>query len=195
MKRFFAVMCAVLLAHTALFAQEADEDDDDGYGGYVDERLNMAGDQYINIALMVTFPLNFDGQLHIGGAGTLGYHRFLTDLIAVGADVSFGYHPTLGSNVYTYVPIVATATVQPTYRSLEFPLTVGIGMAMEHYLDRTYFPGLALKANVGVFFRATPSWSFGISDDLLFLPQWYSDAKYNDYVFFNSVQACARYHF
>ncbi|MDE6736967.1 MAG: hypothetical protein K2J50_05645, partial [Treponemataceae bacterium] len=165
MKRFFAVVCAVLLTNAVVFAQESDDDVYDDTG--IMMRLNQAGDQYINIALMVTFPLNFGGdfplyrkgQLSIGGSGMLGYHRFLTSMIAVGADISFGYHPTLGSNIFTYVPLVVNATVQPTLYKFEFPITVGIGMAMENYINRTYFPGLVLKANAGVFFRATPSWS------------------------------------
>ena len=202
MKRFFAVVCAVLLTNAVVFAQESDDDDVYDDTGIM-MRLNQAGDQYINIALMVTFPLNFGGefplyrkgQLSIGGSGMLGYHRFLTSMIAVGADISFGYHPTIGSNIFTYVPLVVNATVQPTLYKFEFPVTVGIGMAMENYLNRTYFPGLVLKANAGVFFRATPSWSFGLADDFTFLPQWYDEAKYNSYGCFNSVQICARYHF
>lgn len=201
MKRFTAICCVLLLTHVFMFAQEIEEGDD--YTGTSAFQLNQAGDQYINIALMVTFPLNFggsfplhrDGKLITGGAGMLGYHRFLTSWFAFGADISFGYHPTLGSNIFTYVPLVVNATVQPTFKRFEFPVTLGIGMAMENYLNRTYFPGLVLKANAGVFFRATPSWSFGLSDDFMFLPQWYSETKYNDYGIFDSIQICARYHF
>ena len=177
----------------------------------MDYNWNSPGDQYINIALMVTFPMNFggdfplyrDGQLNTGGAGMLGYHRFITPWFAWGIDINFGYNPTIGSNIFTYVPIMFNLTFQPWFKRLEFPITLGAGAAMESYLSRTYFPGLALKGTGGVFYRATPSWSFGISYDFMYLPQWYNDpfhwgeddAKYNDYGLFSSVMLAARYHF
>ena len=95
MKKFIAICCTVFLFSTAVFSQEQDEDDD---RFAVEYRMNEPGDQFINIGLMVTFPLNFggdfplyrEGQLSTGGAGTIGYHRFLTSWFAVGLDVSFG---------------------------------------------------------------------------------------------------------
>ena len=75
------------------------------------------------------------------------------------------------------------------------PITVGVGAAMENYLSRTYFPGLILKGQAGAFFRATPSWSFGLEGDYMYMPQWYDDSQYNDYGLFGSVVISARYHF
>lgn len=212
MKRLIAGFCAFLLIATAVFAQEtqdehADDDEQDKDIVYsVNYNLNQPGDQYINIALMVTFPMNFGGdfplyrtgQLNTGGAGMLGYHRFITGWLAWGIDINFGYNPTIGSNIFTYVPIMFNLTFQPTFKKLEFPITLGVGAAMESYLSRTYFPGLALKGDAGVFYRATPSWAFGIAYDFMYLPQWYQDAdkrKYNDYGIFSSVMLAARYYF
>ena len=165
--------------------------------------MNEPGDQFINIGLMVTFPLNFggdfplyrEGQLSTGGAGTIGYHRFLTSWFAVGLDVSFGYNPTIGENMFTYVPFVFCFTVQPTIKKFEFPITMGIGAAVESYLNRTYFPGLTLKPEAGIFYRVTPSWSFGIKGNFMYLPQWYEDSENNDHGNFSYVVIAARYHF
>ncbi len=165
--------------------------------------MNEPGDQFIKIGLMGVFPLNFggtfplfrDGQLSTGGAGELGYHRFLTNRFALGIDVSFGYNPTIGENMFTYVPIIINATFQPTFKNFEFPITVGVGGAMESYLNRTYFPGLVLKGEAGAFWRVTASWSFGLLGEFWFMPQWYSDSKYDDYGLFSSFAISARYHF
>ena len=200
MKKFIAICCTVFLFSTAVFSQEQDEDDD---RFAVEYRMNEPGDQFINIGLMVTFPLNFGGdfplyragQLSTGGAGTLGYHRFLTSWFAVGLDVSFGYNPTIGENMFTYVPFVFCFTVQPTIKKFEFPITMGIGAAVESYLNRTYFPGLTLKPEAGIFYRVTPSWSFGIKGNFMYLPQWYEDSENNDHGNFSSVVIAARYHF
>lgn len=200
MKKFIAFCCTVFLFSTAVFSQEQDEDDD---RFAVEYRMNEPGDQFINIGLMVTFPLNFggdfplyrEGQLSTGGAGTIGYHRFLTSWFAVGLDVSFGYNPTIGENMFTYVPFVFCFTVQPTIKKFEFPITMGIGAAVESYLNRTYFPGLTLKPEAGIFYRVTPSWSFGIKGNFMYLPQWYEDSENNDHGNFSSVVIAARYHF
>ena len=200
MKKFIAICCTVFLFSTAVFSQEQDEDDDIFA---VEYRMNEPGDQFINIGLMVTFPLNFggdfplyrEGQLSTGGAGTIGYHRFLTSWFAVGLDVSFGYNPTIGENMFTYVPFVFCFTVQPTIKKFEFPITMGIGAAVESYLNRTYFPGLTLKPEAGIFYRVTPSWSFGIKGNFMYLPQWYEDSENNDHGNFSSVVIAARYHF
>lgn len=208
MKRLTAALCAVFFSAAALtFTQEApapgDDENDNDITYNIDYSMNQPGDQYINIALMVTFPMNFggsfplyrQGQLNTGGAGMLGYHRFVTSWLAWGIDINFGYNPTIGSNIFTYVPIMFNLTFQPWYKKLEFPITLGVGAAMESYLSRTYFPGLALKGDAGIFYRATPSWSFGIVYDYMYLPQWYEDSQYNDYGLFSSIQFAARYHF
>ena len=206
MKRFTAALCTVLLLATAAFAQDDSDDDDDDIGRHdVSFNLNQRGDQYINIGLMVTFPMNFggdfplyrEGKLNTGGMGMLGYHRFLTSWLAVGGDINFGYNPTIGNNIFTYVPLMLNVTFQPWFKRLEFPITLGVGAAMESYLSRTYFPGLVLKATGGAYWRATPSWSFGLSYDFMYMPQWYKgeDSKYNDYGIFSSLLLGARYHF
>ena len=219
MKRFLALFFAFFMISGFTFADDEDistNDDIDQEQPQTEEgedenevtiktsyNLNEPGDQYIKIGLMATCPLNFggdfplyrDGKLSTGGAGSLGYHRFLTSWWALGLDVYFGYHPTIGENIFTYIPFVIDTTIQPTLKRLEFPLTIGVGAAMENYLSRTYFPGLILRGSAGVFFRVTPSWSFGLEGDYMYMPQWYDDSKYNDYGLFGSLIVSARYHF
>lgn len=213
MKRFLALFCALFLAFSPAFADDDDQYDDIDQPPSEEEEtevviktsgnLNEPGDQYIKIALMMTCPLNFGGsfplyrggQLSTGGAGSLGYHRFITSWWAMGLDVYFGYHPTLGENIFTYIPFVLNTTFQPAFKRFEFPVTLGVGAAMENYLSRTYFPGLILRGSAGAFFRATPSWSFGIEGDYMYMPQWYDDPAYNDYGLFGSFIISARYHF
>jgi hypothetical protein len=208
MKRFTALLCALLVGISAVFAQTDNAPDnsnpDDSNKSSIAFNMNQPGDQYIKIALMVSMPLNFggsfplyrDGQLSTGGAGELGYHRFIASWFAVGIDVNFGYNPTIGSNIFTYVPFILNMTFQPTFHNWEFPITLGFGGAVESYLNRTYFPGLVLKPEAGVFYRATPSWSFGIGGNLLYMPQWYvKDPENNDYGVFGQIEISARYHF
>ena len=195
-----AILLAIFLAASPAFSETGDDydgdapDEEDGKIA-LSENMNEPGDQFIKIGLMVTKPLNFDGHLLLGGAGELGYHRFLTSNFAWGIDVSFGYNPTIGENTFTYVPLVLDFTYQLSVKKFEIPLTVGVGAAMENYLSNTYFPGLVVKGEAGVFYRVTPAWSFGVDAQFMWMPEWYSNSKYNDFGNFGSIEVAARYHF
>ena len=198
MKKIMPFVLLLLLSASFVFAQSSDVDEDGEIvpkQGFNISGINEPGDQFIKLGLMPTFPMNFDGALLVGGSGSVGYSRFLTSWFAVGGEVDFGYHPTVGSNIFTYVPILLGATVQPAFGKLEFPLGVFVGAALENYMSKNYFPGLVVKSTAGIFFRATPTWSFGADFVFTYMPQWYSDSKYNDYGIFLSAEVAARYHF
>ena len=197
MKRLFSIILLLLVSISFLTAQNTDNEEtpDDYYEG-ISYKANGAGDQYIKIALMGMFPLNFGDKLSTGGAAEIGYHRFVSEYFALGFDVQFGYNPTIGSNMFTYVPMTFTGTFQPYIGNFEFPLTFGIGAALESYLNRNYFPGLILKGQAGFFYRVAESWSFGVESEYMYMPQWYADHKeWNDYGLFLSAGLIARYHF
>ena len=201
---FFAFFTIASNIHAQSF-QSADisaMDSEDEYTDgdyYEDEEIrltqNGAGDQFIALKLMPLIPLNFDKQLTVGGALSLGYHRFLTQFIAVGADVMFAYNTTIGSNLFTVIPLTVGITFQPYIWRFEFPITLNVGAALENYLQYNYFPGLILKGEAGCFYRMNENWSFGLECQLMYLPQWYSDSSKNDYYLGITATVGARYHF
>ena len=201
---FFAFFTIASNIHAQSF-QSADisaMDSEDEYTDgdyYEDEEIrltqNGAGDQFIALKLMPLIPLNFDKQLSVGGALSLGYHRFLTQFIAVGADVMFAYNTTIGSNLFTVIPLTVGITFQPYIWRFEFPITLNVGAALENYLQYNYFPGLILKGEAGCFYRMNKNWSFGLECQLMYLPQWYSDSSKNDYYLGITATVGARYHF
>jgi hypothetical protein len=158
-------------------------------------RANQKGDQYILFMLGMAIPAHpTPDKLIIGGEGILGYMRFLTSQIAVGGTVHFGYHATVGGNVFYYVPIAARITFQPTWRRFEFPLSLSLGGAFETYLERTYF-GLFVKPEVAVYFRFNPAWSFGGGAGVMIMPQWYTESANNYTGIIADFGISARYHF
>ena len=202
----------LLLVSTAVFAQNDDDNSsqNDNQSENQDTpeiqtpeetkklnyKMNGAGDQYLKISIMPSFPWNFGNQMYTGGAVELGYHRFLTSWLAIGGDAMAGYQPTIGSNIFTYIPITFGPTFQPTVWKFEFPITLGVGAALETCGNRKYFPGLVIKPEVGAYFRYSESWSFGLGCDFMYMPQWYKDnPEYNDYGLFITAAITARYHF
>ena len=200
MKRFL-ILIALITCISAPFFAENQPSDDDITQTFVYE-MNGKGDQYIKIGIFANFPLNFGnpfsgGQLYTGGAAELGYHRFISGSLALGADLMVGYNPTIGSNSLTMVPVTFGVTWQPSLGKFEFPIQLGAGFAFETCQNKKYFPSPALKTEIGTFFRMNESWSFGLTGNLLYLPQW---AEVNDKIeydagLFAQVSASVRYHF
>ncbi len=177
---------------------EASEDEPDVYDDEYDfvYLQNAAGDQYINVRIMPNFPLNFDNKLKVGGQVTVGYSRFLNTWLALGVELAFGYNPTIGSNIYTYIPMTVAVTFLPAIKKFEFPITLNVGIAVENYLSNTYFPGFVLRAGAGCYYRLRESWSFGLEGFFTYMPQWYfKEPEKNDYLNMASVSAGVKYHF
>ena len=202
-----------------------DEEDDDYYDDsedddYYDEdqrthekkkqvsyvyNTTRAGDQQLKITLGLGIPTSFgnplpggDGKVKLGGYGTFGYHFFLTDWFAVGADIGFGFNPTIAGHTFNHVPTVATATLQPSIGNFEFPITVGVGAAWETYNGETYWPGLVLLGEVGARYKISQSWGVGLDVSYKAMPQfarnWGTGEETTVGTFF-TVSLCANYYF
>ncbi len=172
-----------------------------------EERYNAGtykGDKYIRLSLGPNFPLTFgnvftaDRYMSVGGSGSIGIHSYITDHISVGADALFTYNSTIGSNVLNSVPVIANITYQTNWKNFEFPLTLGLGIAWEHYANLTYWPGLVAQAQSGIHYRLAPDWSLGGDITYFFMPQfnefWKTGEK-NNYAQFMNVHITARYYF
>ena len=195
MKRIVPLCCILFFCAAALFAAGKSQGDEYDDGTEFRYAMNGAGDQYIQISVMPSFPLNFKGKMYVGGAADLGYRRFLNGLFAVGGNIMVGYHPTIGSNIFNFWPVTASVTFQPSLWRFEFPISVGVGIAFETYQSRRYFPGLVVRPEIGMFYRMSESWSFGIGSVFLWMPQWYRDPAYNFDGLFLTASLSARYHF
>lgn len=199
MKKILPAAALFLLVLPFLsFAEDSEgHDDEPPVIGTYDYKANGGGDQFLKIAIMPNFPLNFGKQMQIGGAAEIGYYRFLNSWLALGGELMAGYNPTLGSNVFTFVPITFGAVFQPVAWRFEFPMTITTGFAFETAQNKKYFPGFALKAEAAAFYRFSDGWSIGLGSDFLYLPEWHTTTKNakSDYGLFLTAFVAVRYHF
>jgi hypothetical protein len=196
-----------------IYAQEDDEDNDENFpldtdwDGYITDLYSL-GDQTFTISLGVTFPIvSLNNGIKIphhfnppvGGTGSLAYTYFLGAHLFLGAEVGVKFNYTLGENTLFIIPVGLRGGGQFVIGRFEIPLHMAIGVAPQRYLDFSYV-GLFLKAGVSVYFRFSPSWSFGIANEWSWYPQWPKEggvrAKSKDIdAFFTSITLAARYHF
>lgn len=191
MKKLFSIIAVICLCSAFIFADEDDEEYDDGY---VYEQ-NGAGDQFLTVNVSANFPLNFDNQVYPGFSVAAGYYKFIDKNLAVGGDAIVGYNVTIGEKILITIPVTFGVIYQPYINQFEFPLGLNIGFASSSCQGMTYFPALAMKASAGAFYRLMENWSFGVSTNLYWIPQWFTESSQNDNGLFLSAGLSARYHF
>ena len=193
MKKTWLIVLFICLS-AILFANETQSSEGKSAEGEKFFATNQRGDQFLRLAITMQFPALPKKLFPIGGSGTIGYSYFITSGFLVGGEVSFSFNATEGSNLLYVIPIMAKGGYQWTVGRFEIPLMLAVGGAFETYISRLYF-GLAVKPEVGGFFRITPDWSAGLLASVWILPQWYKNTDYNRVGIFPDVSISARYHF
>jgi hypothetical protein len=190
-----------------------DNDSDDGSQPESDfdrfmPDMYSKGDQTVTVSLGAAFPAVFfnNGRViphnikpPVGGVLSLAYSRFLGPHLFIGGEVGFASAYTLGQNALFIIPIGVRAGWQFVFRRFEFPLYAAIGIAPQRYLDLGYF-GMYLKGAASAYYRFHPNWSFGISVDWSWYPQWPKEdgeriPGKDVYANIIGVLISARYHF
>ena len=209
-----SAFCALILILITSFpamlaAQEDDPAVEPDWINYNTD-LYVAGDQTFIITLGTVFPIIFyhtkdndekeikagdsaDMKFSpsVGGTGSLAYNYYLSSHFFMGGEVSGMFISTLRQNSLFIVPLGMRFGTQIIAGRFEFPFTLGVGMAWHTYLDFGYY-GLYVKAEPAAFFRATSEWSFGITANWSWFPEWSKNPIDGHYVY---TLLSARYHF
>jgi hypothetical protein len=203
---FLAVFCMTPLMAQDRDAEEPSEEPPVG-SEWVEfiPTLYSKGDQTVNISIGAIFPTLFvgaDGVLennfkpNIGGGGAIGYTYFLSPHWYLGGEVGWVFAFTLGENLFSLAPFGIRFGYQFIAWRFEFPVGIMIGGAGQKYLNDYDYLGLIVKPTAAVFFRATPSFSFGINAEWWWVPQWPEDGwEYRVDGNFVQLTLSMRYHF
>ena len=197
----------IILLLVGLSLLSAHEDGDDpsveiDWGDYTSD-LYAPGDQTITISLGTVFPtvflnngnvINHNFSPPVGGTGSVAYGYFLSSHFFVGAEVGGFFLFTLGKNTLFGPSIGARAGFQFNFWKLEFPITAAVGMAWQTYLGNLCY-GLYVKGGAAAFFRAVSDWSFGLSTNWTWLPEWTNNESQNVDGNILDIMLSARYHF
>jgi len=210
------VLCRLSGSGVFLYAQDREDDYPDSDDDITIETdwdvyrpdLYARGDQTFAISLGVIFPTvflnngkkiehNFDPS--VGGTGSLAYSYFLNSHLFLGAEIGIKFNYTLADNTVFLVPLGVRAGWQFIIRRFEIPLNFTIGIAPQRYLNQGYL-GMVMKGGASVYYRFNPDWSFGISSEWSWYPQWPKEngrrVPHKDmHANIVSLTISARYHF
>jgi len=203
MRRAGAFLLLLLVGLSPLFAQDDDDPSKEiDWDEYTSE-LYAPGDQTITISLGTVFPMVFlnNGKVidhnftpPVGGTGSISYNYFLTSHFFVGGELGGMFLFTVGGNTFFSPQFGARAGYQFNIWKLEFPIAAVLGMTWHNYLNDSYY-GLYVKGSVAAFFRATSEWSFGITANWGWLPEWTDNKAENIDGNILETILSARYHF
>lgn len=163
----------------------------------------VAGDQTFLIALGTVFPAVFlnNGEIithniepPVGGALMLSYNYHLGVHFYLGGEINFNFLPTLGQNMLYLIPLGLRIGYQLYLWRFEFPINLTVGMAWHRYMDIGYY-GLYLKFGGSVYYRFNSDWSFGLTTNWGWFPEWTEDPKKNVDGNIIDLILAARYHF
>jgi len=186
-----------------LFAQDGSDPDVEPDWDDFRYELYSKGDQTFSISLGVGFPIVFlnNGEkidLHItppiGGTGALTYIYYINPRLFSGVELSLLFLPTLAENTVFITSLGGRLGTQFILGKFEFPVSAALGITLQTYLDNNYF-GIYAKAGGCALFRATHEWSFGLSSNFCWYPQWTNEPTKNVDGFFVDLSLVARYHF
>ncbi len=191
MKKILSVFLVLILCCAATFADDEGDEYDDGYV----YQQNGPGDQFLKFDLYPIFPLNFEGQLYVGGGASLGYYRFILSWLAAGGEVSVTDNISIGNKPLIQIPITFGAMFQPTVGKFEFPNYVTFGIAALTWQSRNYFPAFCMKLTTGAYYRFAESWSVGLSSSFLWIPTYHEESRFDRHGLFLTAAIGMRYHF
>jgi hypothetical protein len=188
-----------------LYAQEGEEDEDDegdlpieSDWSVITNDLYSRGDKIFAITFGPIIPLFFTdnsgmigNRVYVGGTFNLSYNWFVDSHLFIGGEAGFMFAPTWGKNMLFMVPFGLRAGYQFVVWRFEFPLSLMIGAMPQKKQSEEYF-GLIAKAQASAYWRAVPSWSFGLTGAWWLVPQWADHTVLGN---FAELTISARYHF
>lgn len=196
MKKLLIILVSLSLFSVSIFA-ESENDIQDIPNTKPDDsivyKMNQKGDWFVKLGGAAFIPL-IPKNMNLGLDLNLGFYRFLWSEFAIGGDIRVAYSSTVGENMFFSIPIMGRGMYQFTIKDFEIPLSLGLGLAVQNYIDRYYF-GLVLNPELGFFWRFKSDWSVGAHVGLNIMPQWYGDKTYNRTGLFLDAGLSVRYHF
>jgi len=207
MRKASAFFIVLLLNFALLYAQEEPPDNypppDGGDWDIYNQDNYSRGDQTFIISLGTIFPaffINNGKKLKnnfsppVGGGGTLSYNYYFNRHIFLGGELGGAFLPTISNDMFYGIFLGARTGYQFYWWRMEFPLNISLGMSWQRCLGDRYY-GLYMKAGGAAYFRFNSEWSFGLSSNWYWIPEWTNVGSKNVDGIMLDVLLSARYHF
>jgi len=162
-----------------------------------DQTLSINAGMFIPLFLLPTGTVLLEGnppQLTIGAVGSLSWAAYITPQFRLGADIGGNFTLSPNSNILLMLPFVARAAYVFTFYPFEVPVSLGVGMNIVKYIDKSSLD-LLLRPGASFYWIYNSSWSFGFNLLYWFDMQFNTDPTKTRYGNFLEFSLSALYHF
>lgn len=203
-KTVISVIVLAALAVIPVVAQQAQKPSIPSTDTSLYTKLYGPGDKIFSISLGADYPAfnlvpstgaTLKPNMYVGGVFSLEWSFFVAQRLALGGEVSGAFNSTPAERTLFIVPLTFKTSYFFGKLPWEFPVSLGVGGCFDTVSDLTHID-MFFKPEAGVFYRATPDWSFGASLSWWIIPQIYSDHPDQTRIAnIPSIRATAMYHF
>ena len=110
-------------------------------------------------------------HLSLGVVGSLAWAAYVAPQVRLGMDIAGDFTLSPNGNSLLMLPFVAKASYIFTAYPFEVPVTLGVGMNIVKYVDKSTID-LLLRPGVSGYWIFNSSWSFGLNLN------WWFDMKF-----------------
>jgi hypothetical protein len=133
-------------------------------------------------------------HLSLGVVGGLNWAAYVAPAVRLGIEIAGNFSVSPNSNSLLMLPFIAKGSYIFTAYPFEIPVTMGVGMNIVKYVDKTTID-LLLRPGVSGYWIYNSSWSFGVNLNWWFDMQFAAAAADSRIGNFLEISLTALYHF
>jgi hypothetical protein len=195
-----AIIAFLTLGMAPLFAADAPVKTPSQYG-LGDQTLSINAGLFIPLFLLPTGTAllapaagGTAPHLSLGAVGSLSWAAYVAPQVRLGIDVAGDFTLSPNGNSLLMLPFVAKGSYVFTVYPFEIPLSLGIGMNIIKYVDKSTID-LLIRPGVSGLWIYNSSWSFGLNLNWWFDIQFAANPADSRTGNFLEVSLTALYHF
>jgi len=162
-----------------------------------DQTLSINAGVFVPLFLLPTGTSLLAGSpphLSLGAVGSLNWAAYVAPRVRLGLDVAGNFTVSPNGNSLLMLPFVAKVSYILTAYPFEIPFSLGVGMNIVKYVDKSTID-LLLRPGVSGFWIFNSSWSFGLNLNWWFDMQFAANPASSRIGNFLEISLSALYHF
>jgi hypothetical protein len=110
-------------------------------------------------------------KLNWGGYFSLSFEGFTTSKLSLGGELGYDFNYTIGSTIFSIVPLFFKVTYYPFQGFFDMPISIGLGGSYWRYGTDKSLLTLYSNVDVGFVFYFWDNWGIGLHTGLWLVPE------------------------
>jgi hypothetical protein len=187
MKKFYAIVAALLMAGMLLTAEDLAENTEAEAAGNRQTAAPASfrydtGDQVYSLSAGPLFNLFFwtpadpqpvvNGKMKVGGYISIGWDAYFNHRASLGAELGYGFARAIDDRLYNAVPFLGKISYLLIDGSFSLPISFSAGLVYSSY-DSQHYLGSMVKPEIAAVISLNDEWALGLKTSYWFIPELY----------------------